>query len=227
MALVPDIIDASLTNAIDAIQDAGLTANLTGEPSTTVALGFVISQYPAAGTTVDPGYKVDVVIAVGTLMPDVVGIEALISINVSKGSEYVIVPDMTGIDILNADDTLGLLGLVSYYTGEPHETLSLGQVISQSPEAGVSVLIGSTVAVVVSNGVPLSVVPDVVGETEIAAIAAIEAEGLVAVITEAYDAVVDDGVVISQTPDAGTTIETGADVHHSEQGRGAENSTGR
>jgi beta-lactam-binding protein with PASTA domain len=170
----------------------GLVGTVTQNYSETIAAGSVISQAPNVYT--------------------VVGIGALTSINVSKGSEYVTVPDMTGIDILDADDTLGLLGLVSYYTGQSHETLLLGQVISQSPEPGLSVLIGSTVAVVVSTGKSFSVMPDVIDLTQAAATAAITGVGLVASISTAWDTVVPVGDVIRQFPDAGVILQVDSEV---------------
>jgi beta-lactam-binding protein with PASTA domain len=116
------------------------------------------------------------------------------------------------VDILNADDTLGALGLISLYTGGFSADIPLGQVISQDVAAGTSVLIGSTVGVYASKGVEQSVMPDVVDETQAAATAAITGVGLVANVSTAYHATIAAGLVISQIPDAGAIVETGADV---------------
>jgi eukaryotic-like serine/threonine-protein kinase len=55
-------------------------------------------------------------------------------------------------------------------------------------------------------------VPDVVGETEANAIAAVEAEGLVANVKRAYSSSVLEGLVISQNPTAGSEVDEGSSV---------------
>jgi hypothetical protein len=125
----------------------------------------------------------------------------------------VIVPDLVGTDLLDTDDLLGAIGLLSRYTGEFSATLPLGQIMSQDPVAGASAEIGDVVNAVISKGIEQVATPDVVGETQAAAIAAIEGAGLVAVVKTAYSETVVAGYVISQVPVAGWATMAGNIVH--------------
>jgi Pyruvate/2-oxoacid:ferredoxin oxidoreductase gamma subunit len=62
------------------------------------------------------------------------------------------------------------------------------------------------------GAVSTATVPDVVGLDQAAAIAAIEAEGFNAAAREEYSSTVAAGLVISQTPVAGSTAATGSTV---------------
>ena len=60
--------------------------------------------------------------------------------------------------------------------------------------------------------VPPTPVPDVVGETEAAGIATLEAAGFIVAVATAYSSVAPAGTIISQDPAAGSTPGTGATV---------------
>jgi hypothetical protein len=86
-------------------------------------------------------------------------------------------------------------------------------VISQNPAGGAQIAIGSAVALVISSGLPMVVVPNVVNLTQAAAANTITAAGLtVGAITTSWNATVPAGSVISQTPVAGTSIVFGSAV---------------
>jgi beta-lactam-binding protein with PASTA domain len=189
---MPDVVGMEQFAAIAAIEGAGLTGTISEQYSEIVADDYVISQVPAAGVLIETGS--------GTC------------INVSKGTQYVVVPDVVGLDIAAADIQLGGLGLLSYYDGEFSSSIPLGQVYDQDPDAGDPILIGGEVTVYVSKGVEQSTMPDVIGERSARAVTAITSVGLVANITTAYHASIAEGIVISQIPDAGTIVETGGDV---------------
>ena len=88
-----------------------------------------------------------------------------------------------------------------------------GSVISQSPVGGTQVNTGSAVSLVVSSGVLLVAVPDVVGLTQADATSAIGDAGLsVGAITNATSTTVPAGSVISQSPAAGTQAPVGTAV---------------
>ncbi|MHC4239074.1 MAG: PASTA domain-containing protein, partial [Planctomycetota bacterium] len=93
------------------------------------------------------------------------------------------------------------VGTVTY---EYNDVITDGNVISQNPTAGTLVPIGSSVDLVVSLGQPQA--PDVVGETEPNATAAITAVDnlTVGTIVYEYNDTVPATVVISQNPAAGT-----------------------
>ena len=85
--------------------------------------------------------------------------------------------------------------------------------ISQTPAAGTQVTSGSTVALVVSSGLPQVAVPNVVGLTQTAATTAITNAGLnLGAVTTASSTTVPSGSVIGQTPSAGTQVASGSAV---------------
>ena len=193
---VPDVTGQTQTAATTVLTGAGLAlGTVTQEYSLTVPAGSVISQSPVAGTQVLPGATVNLVVSLGG----------------------VAVPDVTGQTQTAATTAITGAGLaLGTVTQEYSLTVPAGSVISQSPTAGTQVLPGAAVSLVVSRGsqggdrIP---VPDVVGQTESAATAAIVNIGLaVGTITRVYNETVPAGSVISQSPEAGTPVEPGSAV---------------
>ncbi|MHC4154127.1 MAG: PASTA domain-containing protein, partial [Planctomycetota bacterium] len=154
--------------------------------------GDVVSQNPAAGTLVNIGTTVNIVISLGQpLVPGVVGV-----------SEAEARAAIEGVDELQ-------VGTVSYAYSP---TVAAGFVISQNPVGGTAVPIGTTVDLVVSLG-QSSTVPAVAGTAKAEAITAITAAGLtVGSVTYEYNDVVAAGMVVRQSPDAGTVLVAGSTV---------------
>jgi hypothetical protein len=170
----------------------GLTAAVTSANSTTIAIGSVISQAPIAGTSVTIGSAVNLVVSLGTVVPNVVG-----SLQAA------------------ASAALTAAGLTGTVTTVNHATIPAGVVISQDPTGG-NVAPGSAVALTVSLGpaVVSNVVPNVVGQTRAAATTAITNAGLTAgTVTFANHATIAAGSIVSTTPVAGTTLAPGGAVN--------------
>jgi beta-lactam-binding protein with PASTA domain len=131
---VPGVTGQPQAVAEAAIVAAGLTVGtVTTTNSPTVPAGSVISQNPAAGTTVAPGTPVDLV--------------------VSLGPAPVAVPGVTGHPQAVAEATIVAAGLtVGTVTTANSPTVPAGNVISQNPAAGTNVAPGSPVNLVVSLG---------------------------------------------------------------------------
>ena len=92
-------------------------------------------------------------------------------------------------------------------------TVPVGDVISQNPIGGTSVLPGTNVDLVISLGVEPVLVPDVMDQAQATAEAAIVAASLtVGNLTSAYDATVPVGNVISQNPIGGASALPGTPV---------------
>ena len=199
MVSVPDVTGLTQTAAQTALTAAGLTTGtVTTAHSADVAADAVIHQTPAAGTSVEAGSAVNLVVSLGP--------EAAV----------VSVPDVTGMTESAAETALTAVNLVKGGVTEEHsDTVAVDAVIRQSPAAGTSVAEGSAVNLVVSLGpAPASVnVPDVTGMTESAAEAALTAVNLVkgSVAEEHSDTVAKDAV-IRQTPAAGTSVAEGSAV---------------
>jgi len=122
---VPDIEGRKIGVARDALGEVGLKADVTQKFSEEVKEGVVISVKPKAGTIVDAGTRVAVV--------------------VSKGPPPVVVPNLIDMPRDKAVSTLRNLGLrVNVVEGE---FSPLNRVISQDPAAGTSIPKGSTVTI--------------------------------------------------------------------------------
>jgi beta-lactam-binding protein with PASTA domain len=196
---VPDVVGKAQADAEAALKGGGLVVGIvTQEYNATIPAGRVISQSPAAGTSVKHG--------------------SAVSLAVSKGPEPqpVAVPDVVGKAQADAGAVLTGAGLVvGTVTEAYHATIPAGSVISQSPAAGSSVLPGSQVDLVVSKGPepgPVAV-PDVVGRPLAEAEAALISAGLVVgKVTEAQHDTIPFGRVISQSPAAGTNTTSGSAV---------------
>jgi beta-lactam-binding protein with PASTA domain/sugar lactone lactonase YvrE len=187
---VPNVVGLTQAAATSAITSAGLVAGTpTTASSTTVPMGDVISESPVAGTAVNSGSAVALVISTGVSVPNVVG--------------------LTQTAATSAIASAGLVAGTP--TTASSTTVPIGDVISESPTAGTAVNGGSTVALVISTGVS---VPDVVGSMQSAAMTAITGAGLVVgTVTPQASTTVASGNVISESPTAGTSVNSGSSVN--------------
>jgi beta-lactam-binding protein with PASTA domain/serine/threonine protein kinase len=189
---VPDVTNQSLDQAKQTLQASGYSIGNTNEVySSDVSEGNVVSTDPAAGQQADKSTRVN--------------------INVSKGTEQVSVPDVTGKSASKAESQLSKQGLTAQQgDSEYSDTVAKGQVISTDPTAGTMVDKGSTVTYVVSLGSQQSDVPDVTGMSQSAAEQALSNAGFGVNVTTDSSNSVAKGNVISQSvtgaADPGTTV---------------------
>ena len=213
---VPNVAGLTQAVATSAIQGAALVVGtVTTASSSTVAAGSVISENPAAGTQVNTGTAVNLVVSSGP--------------NVTQ----VAVPNVVGQTQTAATTAIQAAGLViGTVTTASSSTVAAGSVISENPVAGTQVNTGTAVNLVVSSGpnVTQVAVPNVVGQTQASATSAIQSVGLVVgTVTTASSSTVAAGSVISENPVAGTQVNTGSSVSlvvssGAAQGCGAERS---
>jgi len=135
--LVPNVVGQMQAAATSAIISAGLTlGTVTMQSSTTVAPGNVISQSPAAGTSVASGLAVNLVVSSGAPPPAPVP-----------------VPNVVGQTQAAATSAITGAGLtVGTVTMQSSTTVASGTVIGQNPAAGAQSASGSAVDLVVSTG---------------------------------------------------------------------------
>jgi probable HAF family extracellular repeat protein len=190
---VPNVVGDTQAAAISALTTAGFQpGTVTTQASTTVAPGIVISQDPAAGSSVSAGSLVSLVISTGVSVPNVVGLPLTTA----------------STDLSSAGLTTG--SITQQYSG----IVAQGTVISQSPAAGVSVAGGTAISVVVSEGLAPTQVPNVIGDTQAAAAAALTgAELTLGTVGQQASATVPAGEVISQSPIAGNSVAVGSAVN--------------
>jgi beta-lactam-binding protein with PASTA domain/sugar lactone lactonase YvrE len=187
---VPNVAGLTQTAASTALTAAGLKlGTVTTAASTTVAVGLVISQTPASGTSAAIGAAVNIVVSSGETVPNVVGLTQ----------------SAASTAITNAGFKLGTV------TTQSSTTVPTGNVINQTPAGGTSATGGTPVNITVSSG---TAVPNVVNLTQAAATTAITTAGfkLGAVATQS-STTVPTGSVISELPTAGTIASPASNVN--------------
>ncbi|KNX36959.1 Stk1 family PASTA domain-containing Ser/Thr kinase [Luteipulveratus halotolerans] len=185
-ASVPDVTHLSRGSAVRAIDQSGLSAQVREVFSETVPRDTVVRTVPGAGS-------------------DQRKSEAVV-LEVSKGPERYLVPQLTGVDQATARQrlTAGHLA-VGTVTQAFHETVPAGQVVSSRPGTGAEQKKGARVDLVVSKGRQPITVPTVTGQTQEQASGALTDAGLaVSLAPQAFSDTVPNGSVISQNPSTGT-----------------------
>jgi hypothetical protein len=133
----------------------------------------------------------------------------------SAPGNQVAVPDVTGRTQAQASSTLEAVGLTAAPTTTTNcGTADNGNVVTQDPTGGTSVAKGTSVTIGVCSAAPAPVtVPSVIGESQAAATATLQAQGLNAssATTSGCDPA-DFGNVVTEDPTAGTAVAEGSSV---------------
>ncbi len=191
---VPDVIRRTESLAIEALRAQGLTPVPTPAASTDVGVGLVISQSPAAGTEVQRGARVSLVVSTG---PGTAG-----------------VPEVKGLTSAQAERKLTQAGFKPTAQNRSSTSVPAGTVIDTEPSQGVAVVAGSPVTVFVSTGPPQVDVPEVTGQSEAEARATLRAAGLRAgAVTKREEPGQTAGTVLSQSPAVGVPVHSGEAVN--------------
>jgi beta-lactam-binding protein with PASTA domain/tRNA A-37 threonylcarbamoyl transferase component Bud32 len=188
---VPVLIGLTETNAIAQLDRVGLEAEVEQGASTEFRQGIVAEQRPDAGTRVQRGDTVTILVSTGpptTEVPDVVGMAY---------DEAVEALDDANLEWRRRD----------VFSRKPEN-----QVVAQNPEAGAEVEEGTRVTLNVSKGRNLVGVPNVLDQTEESARAELEGEGFEVQVVEAPSSSTPEGLVSSQSPDPGTRARRGSTV---------------
>ncbi len=195
---VPDLVNLTEADALDALDSAGLRAGDASQASDdTIAAGRVISSDPAADTEVAPGSAVAYVL--------------------STGPATVAVPDLVNLTEADALDALDSAGLRAGDASQASDdTIAAGRVISSDPSTDTEVAPDTAVAYVLSTGPATVAVPDLAGPAADAP-DTITAAGLsVGDAGQAYSDTVPAGEVLSQDPAPGTEVAPGSAVSYVE-----------
>jgi hypothetical protein len=178
-ARVPDVVGQSLTDAVDDIAAAGLTAvtRRTQDPDDLL----VVEQSPAPDTLLRLGEPVQLTVAPAVRVPDVV------DLSLDEATEIV--------------ESQGLTIAASGGGDRP------GPVVSQEPEPGEVVAAGSLVEVRLAALGLLVAVPDLTDADVDTAGQRLAAAGLTLEATIEGDPA--EARVVSQSPSAGTLVEPG------------------
>lgn len=191
---VPQVTGMDSTTAENTLRDAGLNPTFTTQHSDSVPDKHVISMSPAAGTQVDQGSSVAVV--------------------VSEGPENVTVPnDLVGQSLDYARQSLQQAGLTAGPVSTANSaTVPHNVVLSTDPGQGASVARDSAVKLQVSTG--KVTVPDVVGRSRAEAEQALRADDVRlnydVEVRETEDA--ETGTVLRQSAPAGSSVSQGSTI---------------
>jgi eukaryotic-like serine/threonine-protein kinase len=189
---VPDVRGQTQDDAVAALVAAGLVQDVHPVPSGANNQGKVLAQSPKPGGKVNKGTKV--------------------RINVGEGPKPVAVPDVVGMQYDSAASILQGRGF-AVARKDVQSDQPAGVVISENPPANASVNPNSTVTLKVSKGPTTSAVPNVVGQTQDAAKSSLASAGFTPrVITQDVTDLGQDGVVVSQDPQANVQAKPGATV---------------
>jgi beta-lactam-binding protein with PASTA domain/tRNA A-37 threonylcarbamoyl transferase component Bud32 len=188
---VPNVVGLKEEQAVTLIQNAGLEPDVQRAANADVEKGRVFSQNPNAGNRIQNGDRVEIL--------------------VSTGAPKTSVPDVVGLNYGDAVQALNDANL----NAKKHEIYSqkpVGQVVSQNPPAGDSVVEGTEVVLDVSRGTKQVDVPSVVGMSEDDARTTLEQAGFAVTSTDAPSDTTPAGVVSDQSPDGGTPAAKGSTV---------------
>jgi len=189
---VPELIGRTQAEAAARLDGLSLhVGRIDRRSDPSIAAGAVVACRPLAGTQVDRGSAVDLVVSTGPQL---------------------VVPDVVGRPLTEAQSEIaGKKLAIGKITHVASDTVAKDVVIGSTPKAGTPVEVGSRVGLTVSTGPPE--VPDVVGKPVGVARALIKNAGLVPGDgTMAPSGDYAKNAVISSDPQAGTPVKVGSRV---------------
>ncbi len=189
--VVDDYTGMTQAQAQQAVVNAQLRTRFTQSASETVSPDHVIRQFPPAGTKVEKNQVVELVISNGKPM---------------RGLDNV-----RGFSVGDAQSTLQQEGFAVTLVHRFDNTVK-DNVIDQSPKPGAKVREGSRITLVVSDGPPPIVIPNLVGMSTEDARAQAEKLGITIDTTQTIGGTPAD-TIASQDPAPGTKVDRNVIVH--------------
>lgn len=119
---------------------------------------------------------------------------------------------VVGMNVEDAKRALLELGLTPEIKYEPNSAYEVGTVLRASVQDGLMIDKNTVILMTVAEGTDGVNVPSVTGKSKSEAVSILEREGFVVSATESYDAQVESGYVISQSPEADTTAPEGSSI---------------
>jgi serine/threonine-protein kinase len=192
---VPGVEKMFYGSASSYIKSAGLNIEKAQEAfSSEVPEGYIISQEPQAGSLVEKGTKIMVVVSKGPEKPLTVEM-----------------PNVIGLPQEDAEKILLKAGLViADAQHDFSDTFASGIIISQEPLPGGEIKINEGVKIKISSGKNILTIPDLIGFDYMSAIAQLESIGLNTEIKKEPDLQLMPGKVTRILPAAGTQVDKGS-----------------
>jgi serine/threonine-protein kinase len=184
---VPGVVDDQISTARTVILNAGFGINVLSQQDSKPA-GIVIFQSPDGGAKADKG--------------------STVTVTVSTGPGNGTVPSVQGLKLDVAERSIRASKLkVGRVIQQSSAVVQTGQVIDTSPMAGTALPVGTPVVITVSTGPPLIAIPNVSGESESNAKAALQRAGFTNINTsKQISTTVKPGDVIAMTPAPGAKV---------------------
>jgi serine/threonine-protein kinase len=193
MVEIPGLVGSTKGQAASAAEDVGLeTLVVDTKRDPNAPKGEVLEQSPVAA----PGEKLEE--------------GSTIELIVSAGPPLAKVPSVIGDAVEDATVALEQHHLV-VNTSKQFSLEDEGTVIQQQPVGG-KLEWGENVALIVSKGPEPTEIPDIMGMKYQKAAAKLEAAGFVAAPVDAYSEKVEEGYVISTSPEGGEIIGEGSEI---------------
>ncbi len=183
--IIPDVAGMTQADATYVLESKGFSVRATQVKSDETE-GIVLLMDPAAGSRSENGTEIVIHVAVGRVVPDIVG---------KKKDEAAKLLAEEGFDH------------VTYTETKSNE--AEGTVLAVTPDAGTKALGSSNVSVSVAK--PYTV-PDITGLTYDQAVAALNADTYIVRDSYAYDENLKPGTIMGTDPAAGSKLESGAMV---------------
>lgn len=193
--IIPDVKGRLLDEAVTILEDAGFEVTPVAEENPDVEPNVVWSQTPEAGEALSEGGKVSIVY--------------------NPTNAPIPVPDLSGLTVQQARSALLDLGLtIGQVTFENSDEVPEDRIMSSNPPFGEQVLGGATIDLVVSQGSGDVTVPNVQGQTALAARSLLEGDPFQFVVTviEESSPTVEAGRVTRTSPPIGTQTTKGGAI---------------
>lgn len=187
---VPDVKGMSQSAASQALEAVNLkTGQVLQGYSRKIPQGQVLRTNPKIGTPLKR--------------------DSAVALTISQGPEPVVVPDVRGMSVDQAQATLSASGLKSRTTERFDESVEFGKVIGTEPGNGTTAYRGDKVKVLVSKGSQYVEVPSVVGMDTDSARATLENAGFKVTTREQFGVTLANRV-LSQDPSGGSRASHGS-----------------
>lgn len=192
---IPNLVGINEDEVKKKLEGTKITYEKEEKYDADVEAGLVISQ--------DPEYKTNYMIKENSN----------IKLVISLGQKIVTVPKVVGYKEKEAKEMLEAQDLEAVIVEEFDKKVEAGVVIKQDVDANKEVAAGTQVTITVSKGIEEAVVPNVVGKPEEEAVNMLKEAGLtVSAVLNDQDTTKEDGTVLKQSIDAGSTVEKEANI---------------
>jgi beta-lactam-binding protein with PASTA domain len=186
---VPSVSGLDMADAQHVLEDKSFVVNVRYQPNedATKPKGMTFGQEPPPGSKVEQG--------------------DIVTIIVSDGPAGLLVPEVVGQQVADAQGVLASNGLRGAVTEVSDEVAPAGEVLRTEPDAGGRIGLDGVVTLTVSTGPAPRTVPPIVGEDLIASLVALGRSGLnIGDITRVYQAGQPENRVLETNPAPGTQL---------------------